>query len=200
MTEIKLDSKLKKRTLYIFLVRTNSWFSRMISFFTQTRYTHASIGFDPRCECLYSFARLYTATAIPAGFVKESADKGLLSLSPNAPCAVFRINVTEQAYSEIRSRLHHMYLNKSRYGYNYIGPVMCFFGIPLRVKNKYFCSQFVAETLARYNVIKLTKPASLYHPRDIEKMPELEKIYEGKLSHLRAHTEAPAVNIKIANG
>ncbi len=199
MTEIKLDSKLKKRTLYIFLVRTNSFFSRVIAFFTHTKYTHASIGFDPNCGCFYSFARLHTATAIPAGFVRESADKGLLSLSPNAPCAVYRVSVTEQAYDDIKKQLQRMYLNKARYGYNYLGPVLCFFGIPLRVKNKYFCSQFVAETLARHKVIKLTKPASLYHPRDFEQLPELEKIYEGRLSDVRNHRESPAVHIRIAS-
>lgn len=200
MTQIEIKSRLKKRTLYIFLVRTDSAFSKVISFFTRTDYTHASIGFDAQCNSLYSFARIYTRLPVPAGFVRESTKTGLLSLSPNAPCAVYRVNVTEQAYEDISNRLHSMYLNKERYKYNYLGPIFCFFGLPIRVKNKYFCSQFVAELLARHRIVRLKKPASLYHPRDLAKLPELELIFEGRLSDLKVCPEKPAVTVKIANG
>ena len=184
MARIDLTPQLKTKELYIFLVRTNSLFSHIISLFTKTSYTHASVGFDPECRSLYSFARIYTHMAIPAGFVKESADTGLLSLSPTAPCAVFRVRVTEQAYHDIKSELERMYSRRESYGYNYLGPIFCFFGIPVKRKNKYFCSQFVAELLSRHKAVTLNKPASLYHPRDIEAMPELKLIYKGRLSKL----------------
>ncbi|MCD7741009.1 MAG: hypothetical protein LUI06_02235 [Ruminococcus sp.] len=184
MTEINLNSRLKKRTVYVFLVRTNSFFSRIIALFTKTKYTHASIGFDSHCESLYSFARLNTGTPIPAGFVRESTNTGLLSLSPNAPCAVYKLRVTEQAYEDIHSRLEEMYMDKEHYGYNYLGPICCFLGIPLTIKNKYFCSQFVAELLEKNHAVSLSKPASLYHPRDLEKLPGFELVFEGKLSEL----------------
>jgi inositol transport system substrate-binding protein len=200
MTEISLDSKLKKRTLYIFLVRTDSIFSRVIALFTNTKYTHAAIGFDAQCHSLYSFSRLQTHMPIPAGFVKESTKSGLLSLSPNAPCAVYRINVTEQAFDDVRAELRHMCLNKGRYSYNYLGPVCCFFGIPLKIKNRYFCSQFVAEMLAKHRIAHLSKPASLYHPRDIAKIEGLDLIFSGTLSELKSNPEKAAVNIKVANG
>ena len=162
MAQIDIGSRLKKRTLYIFLVRTDSFFSKVISLFTHTKYTHASIGFDCQCTRLYSFARIYTNMPIPAGFVKESTTTGLLSLSPNAPCAVYAVKVTEQAYEDISTQLEEMYLNKNSYGYNYLGPACCFFGIPLKIKNKYFCSQFVAELLSSHHAIVLAKPASLF--------------------------------------
>lgn len=184
MAQILLDSKLKKRTVYIFLVRTDSFFSRVIAFFTNTDFTHASIGFDPECRSLYSFARKQTHRPIPAGFVKESRDTGLLSLSPNAPCAVYRLHVTEQAYEDIRAELDRMYAEKEKYCYNYLGPFACFFGIPVKLKNYYFCSQFVAELLGRHRAVQLKKPASLYHPRDIAKLEGLELVYTGKLSDL----------------
>ncbi|MBP3272555.1 MAG: hypothetical protein J6M17_10085 [Ruminococcus sp.] len=184
MTQIKLDSQLRKKELYIFLVRTDSFFSRVIALFTKTDYTHASIGFDPCCNSLYSFARIYTPLPIPAGFVKESTKTGLLSLSPNAPCAVYRLYVTEQTYEDISKELQRMYLNKEKYGYNYLGPICCFFGIPFKRKHHYFCSQFVAELLERHRAVTLSKPASLYHPRDIGKLDGLKLIYEGRLSDL----------------
>lgn len=184
MAQINLDSKLKKRTVYIFLVRTDSFFSRVIALFTKTDFTHASIGFDAECRSLYSFARKQTHRAIPAGFVKESRDTGLLSLSPNAPCAVFSLKVTEQAYEDIRAELETMYAQKDKFGYNYFGPFCCFFGIPVKIRNRYFCSQFVADLLERHHAVRLKKPSSLYHPRDIEKLDGLHLIYKGKLSEL----------------
>ena len=188
MAQIKLDEQLKKKTIYIFLVRTDSFFSRVIAFFTNTDFTHASIGFDAECKSLYSFARLQTNRPIPAGFVKESAETGLLALSPNAPCAVFSLKVTDQAYEDIRSQLDNMYANKEKYGYNYLGPFCCFFGIPFKRRNHYFCSQFVAELLERHHAVQLTKPASLYHPRDIESLEGLELVYKGRLSGI-AHSD-----------
>lgn len=198
MTEIQIGSRLKKRTFYIFLVRTDSLFSRLIAAVTNTKYTHSAIGFSRQCDCLYSFSRLQASTPIPAGFVKESINSGLLSLSPNAPCAVYRVNVTEYVYRDVIRELHQMYLNKSRYTYNYLGPICCFFKLPVKLKNKYFCSQFVAELLARHRVVRLSKPASLYHPRDLAALPELELVYEGKLSELKYSEDVPAVEVLIA--
>jgi inositol transport system substrate-binding protein len=113
---------------------------------------------------------------------------------------VYRINVTEQAYEEVRSELQEMYLNKEKYRYNYFGPICCFLGLPVRVKNKYFCSQFVAEMLGKHNIVRLAKPAALYHPRDIADMDELELVYEGKLSDLESMNEPVARQLAIANG
>lgn len=192
MTQIiKLDPQLKRKEIYIFLVRTNSFFSRVIAAFTKTDFTHASIGFDPYCNSLYSFARIHTPLPIPAGFVKESTKTGLLSLSPNAPCAVFSLKVTDQTYEDLEKDLQKMYLNKEKYGYNYIGPICCFFGIPFKRKNHYFCSQFVAEMLEKHRAVTLKKSATLYHPRDIERLEGLKLIYKGRLSDLRPDDEAP---------
>ena len=193
MALIKLDKQLKKKTIYIFLVRTDSFFSRVIAFFTNTDFTHASIGFDAECKSLYSFARLQTNRPIPAGFVKESRETGLLALSPNAPCAVFSLKVTEQAYEDIRIQLDKMYENKEKYGYNYLGPFCCFFGIPFKRRNHYFCSQFVAELLERHHAVQLKKPASLYHPRDIEALEGLELVYKGRLSGLPGGEEGNGI-------
>ena len=184
MANITLDKILKKKTVYIFLVRTDSFFSRVIACFTGRKYTHASIGFDSECKSLYSFARLHTHSPLPAGFVKESRDTGLLSLSPNAPCAVFKLNVTAQTYEDIKNELEEMYGNKEKYHYCYAGPFMCYFGIPFRLKDSYFCSQFVVELLHRHRAITLTKPASLYHPSDIENIPGMIPVFRGRLSEI----------------
>ena len=86
---------------------------------------------------------------------------------------------------------------RGKAGNHYLGPVFCFFGLPIRVKNKYFCSQFVAELLSRYRIAKLKKPASLYHPRDIAELSELTPIFEGKLSELSADPEKCAPQILL---
>jgi hypothetical protein len=90
-----------------------------------------------------------------------------------------------------------MYVNKEKFKYNYFGPVCCFLGLPIRIKNKYFCSQFVAEILSENNIVKLKKSAALYHPRDLAKLEELTLVYEGKLSELNAENNDLAQTIVI---
>ena len=62
-----------ERTIYILLTRSGTWFSRLIHFATQDRYTHASIGLDGPDGPFYSFARKYRHLALPAGLVEEQA-------------------------------------------------------------------------------------------------------------------------------
>ena len=57
--------------------------------------------------------------------------------------------------------------------------VMCFLKIPLKRKNHYFCSQFVAEVLQKCQVIEPRKRSTLYFAKDISKHKELELVFQG---------------------
>ena len=56
---------------------------------------------------------------------------------------------------------------KDKLYYSNLGLVFCFFHIPYKKKDYYFCSQFVVEMLQLANEIKLKKNASLYMPHQL---------------------------------
>ena len=175
----------RTRTVYVLLLRSSSAFSRLIHVVTKSPYTHSSIALHDDCREFYSFARKYASLPLPAGFVTESVDRGLMGRSPDAPCALLEVKVTEDEYRKICIRIRGLCNSKKWIKYSIKGTFMCYFGLPDEGCKKYFCSRFVAETLGNSGAIKLAKPASLYEPKDFLTQPELRLVYTGTLSGLR---------------
>ena len=173
------------RYIYILLVRTGSIFSRVIHTATREEYTHVSVGMLSDCSEFYSFARRYTKYPLPAGFVKESLDSGMMAKCTEAPCALYRLTVPAKSYHSMKRKFKKMLRSKKDFSYNLIGTFFCFFGIAYKRENKYFCSQFVAETLKEIGAIELTKLPELYHPVDFTKIPEFTLCYKGTLGGLK---------------
>ena len=126
------------REIDIRLTRDRSFLSYLIYFMGFGGLTHAAIGLDREDEFFYSFNT--------KGFRKEYLHprrKRLLNT------ATYRIRVSEESYQNLKNKLVGMYENREDYGYNGFGVAMCFSRLPFRIrfKKKYFCSQFVAESL-----------------------------------------------------
>ncbi|MGN1084338.1 MAG: hypothetical protein ACI4QX_05010 [Lachnospiraceae bacterium] len=172
------------RDIYILLVRTQSLFSRVIHTATREEYTHVSVGMLSDCTELYSFARRYTNLPLPAGFVKESIDSGLMAKSKTAPCALYRLTVPVSSYHALRRRFKKMLRKRKHFHYSIIGTFLCFFGIAYKRENRYFCSQFVAEVLKEAGAVRLTKSPELFHPVDFTTLPEMKLCYKGTLGEL----------------
>lgn len=188
-------NKQSTKDIYILLLRSQSLFSRVIHIATKEEYTHVSIGMESDCTQFYSFARRYTNLPLPAGFVQESLDSGLMAKSKSAPCALYRMTIPASSYFSLRRRFKKMLPKQKRFQYSVLGTFFCFFGIEYKRENKYFCSQFVAEALNEAGIIELTKSPALYHPVDFIKLPHLELCYKGTLGGLdRMRYALPAGN------
>ncbi len=172
------------REIYILLLRTQSLLSRVIHIATKEPYTHVSIGFAKDCTQFYSFARRYTRLPLPAGFVHESIETGMMAKCKEAPCALYRLTISSKSYYALRRKLKKMLPLQKRFQYSVLGTFLCFFGIAYKRRNKYFCSQFVAETLNEVGAMQLTKSPELYHPVDFLQLPQLQLCYEGTLGGL----------------
>lgn len=177
-----LKSDMKE--IYILLIRTNSVLSSIIHRVTGEEFTHASMGTDSNCREMYSFARRYTRMPLPAGFVKEGIDKGLMGKSPKAPCALYKLTVSEESYADIKEKLTKMYQERQKFHYNLLGTAFCFYGKPRKPKNKFFCSQFIAYILENTGAMQPIKESALYRPNDFSVQPELTLIYKGTLGKL----------------
>lgn len=174
----------KMKNVYILLLRSQSFFSRVIHTATREEYTHVSLSMLDECTEFYSFARRYTNLPLPAGFVKESIDKGLMARSKTAPCALYRLSVPAKSYHSMKRRLRKMLRKQKLFRYSVIGTFLCFFKVPYKRENKYFCSQFIAELLCEVGAVKLSKMPELFHPVDFEELPELTLCYKGTLGNL----------------
>lgn len=172
------------REIYILLIRTQSLLSRVIHIATREEYTHVSIGMESDCTQFYSFARRYTNLPLPAGFVQENIDSGMMAKSKGAPCALYRMTIPASSYNTLRRKFKKMLPKQKRFQYSVLGTFLCFFGIAYKRENKYFCSQFVAEALNEAGVLELTKSPALYHPVDFIELPQVQLCYKGTLGGL----------------
>jgi len=88
----------------------------------------------------------------PTAYVQKAAERGL-----------YAMQVPEETYVLIEEEIHQI-LAKKQYGYLRWGVVLCLLHIPHKFKNRYFCSQFVAEVLLQASAVELKKKESLYLP------------------------------------
>jgi len=177
------------RIIYIVLTQTRTYPARAIRFYTNEPYAHASLAFDENLNEMYSFARRGLYNPFNAGFIREYIDSGIFGRFESTTCCIYRLRITEEQYKKLRSEIEIFNRNKKAYSYNYLGLIGAAFNIPIRFKNRYFCSQFVAYVLEKSGINIFNKSYVLVKPKDIRLNPYLEEIYRGKLSEYRIYRE-----------
>lgn len=172
------------KTIYILLTRSGTLLSKLVYAVTGASYTHASMAFDEELNCLYSSIRKNGYTMFPAGPSKEYLNKGVFRLRGDAPCALYALDVTDEAYVRARRRAEHMMARGELYRFNTLGLILCALHIRWQRRRHYFCSQFVSEVLQKSGALDLPKPSTLMHPSDYAELPQLRCLYRGTLADL----------------
>ena len=109
------------KTIYILLTRSGTLLSKLVYSVTGANYTHASLAFDEDLSCLYSSTRKNGYTMFPAGPSREYLDRGVFRLRPEVPCALYALEVSEEAYIRARRRANHMMAHGKLYRFNVLG-------------------------------------------------------------------------------
>lgn len=172
------------KKIYILLTRSGTLLSHLVYQITGANYTHASIAFEEDMNCLYSSTRKNGYTMFPAGPSKEFLNRGVFKLRGEMPCALYAVEVTDEAYRRAKRRADHMMAYGELYRFNLLGLILCGLHIRWKRRRHYFCSQFVSEVLEKSGAMELPKHSTLMRPNDYTKLDELTCLYEGRLSGL----------------
>ena len=175
------------RDIYILLTKSDTLFSKAIYKITRAEYTHASISLDRELTMLYSFGRKYRYSMLPAGFVHEDINRGVMGSSDTMKCALYRIRISERSYRRLANRIRHMEANRESYRYNIMGIPLCMFGIARERKNHFCCAQFVSGVLVKSGAVErsVLGAPSLTHPSDVQRLPKASRVFEGTMAELR---------------
>ena len=174
------------KSIFIFLTRTESITSKIVKFFTSDKYTHSAIAFDKELFYLYSSGRKNGIKMFPAGPCMESLNRGFYERDPHTPCVVYELPVTDEAFALARKEVDAFMANIDDYKFSVLGIAACKLGIKWTRKNKYFCSQFVAQILRKSGAATLPKEDSLMRPLDYAKLEGVTKVFEGTIAELKA--------------
>jgi hypothetical protein len=150
-----------EKQVYLLLTNTGSFLTKLIKLYTQKPYNHASIAIDSQLSEVYSFGRKTVRNPFIGGFVKEDVKAGLFK---QADCVIYSITVTEEQIQKLNHMFKKFEAKKKDYRYNFLGLFGVMFNIPIKRKNAFFCSQFVAFLLKESNIIDFDKPLSLITP------------------------------------
>ena len=173
------------KSIYILLTKTNTILSKAIHAAPGNQYTHSALSLDDSFTRLYSFGRKYKYSYLPAGFVQESVNTGLLGDSDDVECAVYELKISNRKYKKLCKILDEMEAEVELYQYNILGLILCLFGVENQRRHYFFCSQFVSYVLMKSGVMEFGKAPSLIRPADFQTMPEANQIFCGKVGQLR---------------
>jgi|SRR5690606_23400038 len=153
----------------------------MIRCFTNAPYNHVSIVFDEELNEIYSFGRKHPKNPLFAGFIREDIYFGTYRYFHNTRCLLVKLDVTNKEFIRMRKVIQRFTHKKELYSYNLLGLIGVVVQRPIRPRNKYFCSQFVAEVFEKSGVQLWELPSALVTPNDFLEHPRFESVYEGKL-------------------
>ncbi|WP_096271159.1 hypothetical protein [Paucisalibacillus globulus] len=186
-----------EKKIYILLTDTGTAFTRLIKSYTKKPYNHASISFDADLREVYSFGRKTPKNPFIGGFVREDIQSVLFK---QADCAIYSLTISEEDFQKMHRFIQLIESNKDYYRYNLIGLFGVMVKKPIKRKNAFFCSQFVASVLKESNTINFEKDVCLVQPNDILGVADFELVYEGRLRDYqqgaigeRVHTSLPVV-------
>ncbi len=171
-------------SIYLVLTATGTLFSRCIGLYTRARYNHVSLCLDSSINEFYSFGRKIRWFPLIGGFVVEHVDSGVFKAFGKTTCVIYKLDICEKKYDILRKSVEDFINNKKKYGYNLLGLLGVMLNMPLKRKNKYFCTQFVASMLLESGIHDFGKDPSLVTPHDFYNIEELIPVYEGRLSDL----------------
>ena len=162
------------KTIFILLTEDKDYIAQLYRIITGSQYNHVSIGTEGKK--FFSFVKKGFRVEKPWLFAHFRKKTEL--------CAVYKLDVTDESYNAIKTRIDKFWTNKKEYRYSFIGVLFCMLRIPHRFRKQYFCSRFVAETLSESGALELKKSPSLYQPNDFSKESRLSLCFQGNLEEL----------------
>lgn len=169
---------MREKKIYLLLTDTGTLFTRLIKVYTKKPYNHASIAFDEELSTVYSFGRKNPRNPLIGGFVCEDIYSRLFM---QADCAIYSLSVREEQFYKLKSCIQEIAAQKERYHYNLLGIFGVMLNKPIKRKNAFFCSQFVASILKQGDLIRPEKDLSLIQPHDLPFLADFQLVYEGRV-------------------
>lgn len=169
------------KRIYIILTQTGTILSRLSKMATKKTYNHVSIALDYDLKEMYSFGRLNPYIFFWGGFVHEGIDFGTFRRFKNTQAKVLFLDVSDEEYDAIRTRIEYFIENSKFFKFNIKGLFYALRNKNLERSNKYYCSQFVKYMLKQAQIKGGELLPDCVKPQDFEDIEGVECCYTGLL-------------------
>lgn len=158
MKNNKLQTKKKTHTISVLFTSYTDFASKIVYFVSGRGYTHVSLSLDDKNEYFYAFNT--------KGFRKEYPRKHKNRTKENI---CYKLEITHKQFKKLSKMIKEYEEKKHKLSYNWIGLFSSMVHIPIKMKNRYFCSQFIANLLEKAEIIKWKHNYSRYLPNQLNK-------------------------------
>lgn len=180
ITHTTEELKNKIVPVFVCLVEGNKLYSKGIKWFTDSKYSHASMGFDSDLGKLYTFTNYQDEKTgrMKNGFGIDSINK-YLEEDPHMKVKLYAFFVTPEQRSQMMDAVDWYIEHQDETRYNFTN----IFNILRRKPSKYdkgkmICSQFVYTILKIANLkMRKTKDSSKISPADIDELTDDDRFY-----------------------
>ncbi len=174
-----------KYKVYIILMYTGTIASIAVRRFTKYKYAHAVISIDKRLSKMYSFGRKGKYNMFNAGFVNYGFDSAFFQRFNETSGIIYELEVTKKQYNSLKKELNNFEKDVNKYRYDILGLLFRHFYKDFIARDNYYvCTQFVASVLEKADIYHFNKPVKNVKVIDFTKIPNLNKVYEGKLKDI----------------
>lgn len=181
----KLVDEYIKEPVYVVLTKGTTLGNKIVSAMTKTPYGHASLSFDLSLDNMYTFGT-NTDNKNPnkrfMTFIKE--DRSFLNKVNNneVDYHIYAIFVDKDKRTKMEKQIKKMVKEKTKFNYNYIGIFGYLMNTPVKIKDSFFCSEFIASIFRNVGIELFDKPDQLVAPHDFAFSKKFIKVEEGKLT------------------
>lgn len=142
------------KNIYVILSATPTIMGKFIRVFTRSCFNHSSISLTEGWEEMYSFARYRAANPLVGGFVKEFP--GRLSHGreqEDVYIKVYKIPVSNRQFEQIKRFIYGIRDDHEKNIYDTLAAIGIFLGYRINTYKAFTCSDFVAQSLSRGQII-----------------------------------------------
>lgn len=167
------------KKIYIVLTYTGTILSKIVRAYTKREYGHSSISLNKELTRMYSFGRYNPYIAFWGGYIKEDIHTGTFKRFKDTKAAIYSLEVTDEQYAIIEQEIERTNKVKEQYKFNILGLCAVLINKKVKRKNKFYCSEYIKYLLDKAKIT--TETPEITTPSDLQKIPNLNLIYEGKL-------------------
>lgn len=183
-----VETDTDKIPLFVVLSYSGSGFSKVITKYTNSKFSHSALGLDIGLEKLYSY------NLSGNGFSLESLER-YKKQNSESDIVVMCTFVKKKDIKKIKSSLDYLIANKDNTRYSVANILGIGLNKDFEFNTTMICSQFVDRMLKMVNVDYTNKPSGLVTPNDlyINKSKKIYKIYEGKITDYNPNKTATLI-------
>ena len=113
----------------------------------------------------------------------------------NTKTKIYSLQITDEQYMQLENNIKQIEKDKKNYKFNIIGLIAVGFNKKVRIKNSFYCAEFVKTIIENSNIsIKLPDPVK---PEDFKNVHEMKLVYEGFLREYKVPKIAKLIEESI---